>query len=73
MIPHVTVQKMKFFVTHFFCKCEQIRSFLQTCSHLPKKFLTENFNFMQCVIPRYIQKERKRLQSFRQKIDLCQD
>ena len=38
---------MKFSVKDFFSKCEQIRSFLRICSHLLKKFLTENFIFVQ--------------------------
>ena len=32
----------------FFSKCEQITSSLRICSPLLKKFLTENFIFMQC-------------------------
>ena len=43
-----TAQRMKFSVKDFLNKCEQIRSKLQICSHLLKKFLTENFIF--CVV-----------------------
>ena len=38
-----TVQKMKFSVKDFFSKCNQIRGFLRTWSHLLKKSLIENF------------------------------
>ena len=38
---------MKFFIKGFFSKCDQIRSFLLIWSHLPKKFLMENFIFVQ--------------------------
>ena len=34
---------MKFSIKDFFSKCDQIRGFLQTWSHLLKKFLMENF------------------------------
>ena len=34
-----TAQKMKFSIKDFFGKCDQIRSFLQVCSHLLKKSL----------------------------------
>ena len=40
-----TAQKVEFFIRHFFSKCNQIRSFLRVCSHLPKKSLMENFIF----------------------------
>ena len=40
-----TAQKMKFSIKDFFSKCDQIRSFLRTCSHLLKKSLTENIIF----------------------------
>ena len=36
---------MKFSIKSFFDKCNQIRSFLQIWSHLPKKYLMENFMF----------------------------
>ena len=36
---------MKFSIKNFFSKCDQIRSFLQTWSHLLKKSLMENFTF----------------------------
>ena len=38
-----TAQKMKFSITDFFSKCDQIRSLLRIWSHLPKKYLMENF------------------------------
>ena len=38
-------QKMKFSITDFFNKCDQIRSFLRIWSHLLEKFLMENFIF----------------------------
>ena len=37
--------KMKFSIKEFFSKCDQICNFLQICSHLLKKSLTENFIF----------------------------
>ena len=43
--PRVIAQKVKFSDEDFFSKCEQIHSFLRICSHLIKKFLTENFIF----------------------------
>ena len=36
---------MKFSIKDFFSKCDQIRSFLRTWSHLLKKSLIENFIF----------------------------
>ena len=44
-LTHLTAQKMKFSITDFFSKCDQIRSFLQIWSHLLKKSVMENFNF----------------------------
>ena len=38
---------MKFSIKYFFSKCDQIRSFLRIWSHLLKKFLMENFIFVQ--------------------------
>ena len=35
---------MKFSIKDFFSKCDQIRSFLRIWSHLPNKFLIENFS-----------------------------
>ena len=40
-----TVQKMKFSITDFFSKCDQIRSLLRIWSHLLKKSWRENFIF----------------------------
>ena len=42
-----TAQKMKFSITDFFSKCNQIRRKLQIWSHLQKKSLMENFIFVQ--------------------------
>ena len=44
--------KMKFSITDFSSKCDQIRSFLRMSSHLLKKFVMENF-FVQWVV-RYV-------------------
>ena len=38
-------QKMKFSITDFFSKCDQIRSFLQIWSQLLKESVMENFIF----------------------------
>ena len=38
-------QKMKFSITDFFRKCDQIRSLLLIWSHLLKKSVMENFIF----------------------------
>ena len=40
-----TAQKMKFSITDFFSKCDQIRRKLRIWSHLPKKSVIENFIF----------------------------
>ena len=42
---HTLQQKKKFSMKDFFSKCDQIRSFLRSCSHFLKKSLTENFSF----------------------------
>ena len=42
-----TTQKMKPFVKDLPNKCEQIRSFMQICSHLLNKFLTKDSCFVQ--------------------------
>ena len=55
-----TVQKMKFSITDFYSKCDQIRSFLRIWSHLLKKPLLENFIF--CVVrsaPSLLQKKKR--------------
>ena len=36
---------MKFSITDFFSKCDQVRTFLGICSHLLKKSVMENFIF----------------------------
>ena len=41
-----TAQKMKFSITDFFSKGEQIRRFLRIWSHLLKKSVMENFIFL---------------------------
>ena len=49
---------MKFPIEDFFSKCDYIRSFLRTWSHLLEKSLMENFIFsVQCIgrIQLYIQ------------------
>ena len=46
-ITTCTRQKMKFSIKDFFSKYNQIHSFLQIRSHLLKKFLMENFIFVQ--------------------------
>ena len=40
-----TARKMKFSIKDFFCKCDQICSFLWIWSHLLQKSLMENFIF----------------------------
>ena len=40
-----TAQKMKFSITNFFSKCDQIRRFLRIWSHLLRKSVMENFIF----------------------------
>ena len=40
-----TAQKMKFSITDFFSKCDQIRSFLRIWSHLLKKSVMGNLIF----------------------------
>ena len=45
VLSSFTAQKMKFSITDFFSKCEQIRSFLQIWSHLLMKSLMDNFIF----------------------------
>ena len=39
----LTAQKMKFSITDFLSKCDQIHSFLRIWSHLLKKSVMENF------------------------------
>ena len=41
-----TEQKMKFSITDFFCKCDQIRKKLRIWSHLLKKSVTETLYFV---------------------------
>ena len=53
-IPRCT--KMKFSINDFFSKCDQIHSFLRIWSHLLKKFLTENFIFVQYLFSDWIRK-----------------
>ena len=49
-----TAQKMKFFIKDFFSKGGQIRSFLRFWTHLPKKFLMENFIFCALVVRQFV-------------------
>ena len=49
----ITTQKMKFSITDFFSKCDQIRSFLRSWSCLSKKSLMENFIFCAVNSKRY--------------------
>ena len=44
-VQNYTAQKMKFFITDLFSKCDQVRSFQGIWSRLPKKSLMENFIF----------------------------
>ena len=44
-----TAQKLKFCIKIFFCKCDQIRSFLRIWSHLLMKSLLENLIFCAAV------------------------
>ena len=41
----ISLHKKKFSIKDFFTKCDQIRSFLRTWSHLVKKSLMENLTF----------------------------
>ena len=50
-IPLYTAQTMKCPIKDFFSKCDQIRSFLRTWSHLLKKSIMENFIFCAMVFP----------------------
>ena len=50
-------------IEHFFSKCDQIRSFLRIWSHLPKKFLMENFMFC-AMSQRRIQSPVKHLKAY---------
>ena len=45
-------QKMKFSITDFFTKCDQIRTFPRIWSHLLKKSVMENFLF--CAVREFI-------------------
>ena len=45
-----TTQKMKFSIKDFFSKFDQILRKLRIWSHLLKKSLMENFNFLQCSV-----------------------
>ena len=46
----ITAHKMKFSITDFFSKCDQIRRKLRIWSHLLKKSVMENFIFVQCIL-----------------------
>ena len=45
-----TTQKIKFSITDFFSKCDQIPRKLRIWSHLLKKFILENFNFCAVIV-----------------------
>ena len=45
-----TTQKLKFSITHFFSKCEQIRRKLRIWSHLLNKSLWKTSFFAQCEV-----------------------
>ena len=47
-----TAQKMKFFIKHFFSKCDQIHCLLRIWSSLLTKSLTENFIF--CAVKKWL-------------------
>ena len=47
----ITAMRMKFSITDFFSKCDQIRRKLRILSHLLKKSLMENFIF--CLVPEF--------------------
>ena len=44
-ILNITPEKMKFSITDFFSKCDQIRRKLRIWTHLLKKSVMENFIF----------------------------
>ena len=50
----ITPKKMKFSIKGFSSKCDQIRCFLRILSHLPKKFLMENFIFGAVSFSRFV-------------------
>ena len=50
-----TTQQMKFSITDFLSKCDQIPSFLRIWSHLLKKSLMENIIFLCSAISKMIQ------------------
>ena len=45
LVKLITVEKMKFSIKDFFCKCDQIPRKLQIWSHLMKNFWIKNFTF----------------------------
>ena len=46
---------MKFSITDFFNKCDQVRSFLRIWSHLLKKPLMENFIFRAVLVNKFFE------------------
>ena len=58
-----TAPKMKFFIKDFFSKCDQMRTFLQIWSHLPKKSLTENLIFSAVLDFTYLRRSCLRMPS----------
>ena len=61
-VSSVTAQQMKFSIKDFFSKCDQIRNFLRIWSHLLKKSLMKNFNFL-CSVLRLHDREKVSTQS----------
>ena len=53
-----TAQKMKFSITDFFSKCDQIRSFLRIWPYLLRKSVMENFIFcaVKCLLARHCER-----------------
>ena len=46
LLKTITTQRMKFFTSEFFNKCDQMRRKMRIWSHLLKKFVMENFIFL---------------------------
>ena len=63
---------MKFSITHFFSKCDQIRSFLRIWSYLLKRSVMENFIFCavlgHCCLHESQAKKNKKAKCFNPKI-----
>ena len=61
-------KKVKLSLKDFFSKCDQIRSFLQICSHILAKSLVKNFIF--CVVVHGVTKHRDKTQGLKETIIL---